>query len=295
MNTKLQKFTNTIITEEWIKNKIHTFRWIQVMLDRDLALLFWVEVKVLNQAVKRNLDRFPEDFMFQLVIEEYEEFLRSQNVTLKQWRWQHRKYLPYVFTEQWVSMLSAVLKSKVAINISLEIIRAFVKMRKILQENAWLFQRIDNIEYKLLEHNKNFDKIFKAIENKDIKPVQWIFYNWQIYDAYKFINDLLKSTQKEIILVDNYIDDTVLTLFSKYKGLKFKIITKNISKQLQLDINKYNSQYKNLEIKISNKFHDRFLILDKQEVYHLGSSLKDLWKKIFWFNKIDIELLKNYL
>jgi len=292
MNTKLQKFTNTIITEEWIKNKIHTFRWVQVMLDRDLALLYWVETRVLKQAVKRNIERFPEDFMFQLNENEINLMVSQFVIPSKQHLWWSK---PFVFTEEWVYMLSTVLKSKIAVDVNISIFRAFAKMRKILEENVWLFQRIDNIEYKLLEHNKNFDKIFKAIENKDIKPIQWIFYNWQIYDAYKFINDLLKSTQKEIILVDNYIDDTVLTLFSKYKKLKFKIITKNISKQLQLDINKYNSQYKNLEIKISNKFHDRFLILDKQEVYHLGSSLKDLWKKIFWFNKIDIELLKNYL
>jgi hypothetical protein len=233
--------------------------------------------------------------MYQLTAQEHEEILRSQNVTLKQWKWKHRKYLPYAFSEQWVSMLSAVLKSDIATYVSLQIMRTFVNMRKILLQNAWLLQRIDNIEYKISEHNQNFDKIFKAIESKNIKPIQWIFYNWQIYDAYAFLNDLLKNTKKEVIIIDNYIDDSVLTICSKYPNLNFTIITKKTTKQLQLDIDKYNSQYKNLQIKISNKFHDRFLILDKEIAHHLWASLKDLWKKIFWFNRIDIELLKDFL
>ena len=284
--------TNLATIEENIQNRIHTIRWVQVMLDEDLAKLYWVETKVFNQAVNRNLKRFPENFRFQLTKKEYEYILRSQIVTssFKKHGW--RRYLPYVFTEQWVSMLSAVLKSDIAIEISIKIIEAFVKMRKFLLSNAYIFQRIDNIEHKIFEHNKKIDKIFNIIESNDIKPIQWIFYNWQIYDAYKFVNDLFKSAKKEIILIDNYIDDSVLTLFSKYPKLKFTIITKSLSKQLKLDIDKYNLQYKNIEVKLTNKFHDRFLIIDKKEAYHIWASLKDLWKSVFAFNKIEYKLLE---
>ena len=285
------KMNDLIINEEGIKNKIHTVRWIQVMMDRDLAVLYNVETRTLKQAVKRNIERFPEDFMFQLNNNEIDLMVSQNVIPSKQHLWWS---FPFAFTQEWVYMLSSILKSKIAIDISIVIFRAFVKMKKVLLQNASLFQRIDSIEYKLLEHNKNFDKIFKEIESNNIKPIQGIFYDWQIYDAYVFVNDLLKNTKKEIILIDNYIDDTVLTLFSKYPKLKFKIITKNISKQLKLDIEKYNSQYKNLEVKNSDKFHDRFLIIDKKDSYNIWASLKDLWKKIFWFNKIDIELLKWY-
>jgi len=280
--------------EENIKNKIYNIRWSQVMLDKDLAELYWVETRVLNQAVKRNIERFDEEiFMFQLTKEEF-EYWKSQIVisnSIKMWL----RKIPLAFTEQWIYMLATVLKSKIAIKATKEIMKAFVNMRKFLLQNTSIFQRIDNIEYKLLEHNKNFDKIFHLIESNNIKPTQWIFYNWQIYDAYIFINDLLKSSKKEIILVDNYLDDSVFTLFSKYPKLKFIIITKSITNQLQLDIDRYNSQYQNLEIKISNKFHDRFLILDNKEAYHLWASLKDLWKKVFDFSKIDVELLNKVL
>jgi len=286
-----------IINEESIQNKIYTIRGVQVMLDEDLAKLYQVETKQLNKAVNRNLKRFPEYFRFQLIKEEYETVLRFQNGTLKEnlnkdMRGKHRKYLPYAFTEQGISMLSAVLRSDIAIEVSIKIIDAFVNMRRFLLSNASIFQRLDNIEYKLLKHDENFDKVFKAIESKDIKPIQGIFYDGQIYDAYIFVNDLLRSAKKEVVLIDNYIDDTVLTLFSKYPDINFAIITKSISKQFKLDIEKYNSQYKNLKIQTSNKFHDRFLIIDGEEAYHIGASLKDLGKKVFGFSKIDIELLR---
>jgi len=281
--------------KEDIQNKIYTIRLVQVMLDEDLAKLYKVETKVFNQAVSRNLKRFPENFRFQLTKDEYEYILRSQIVTSRLTKHGWRRFLPYVFTEQGVSMLSAILKSDIAIEISIKIIEAFVQMRKILHQNAYLFQKIENIEWKILEHDKKFAEIFKIIDSNNIKPIQWIFYNWQIYDAYIFVNDLFKSSKKEVILIDNYIDDTVLTLFSKYPKLRFNIITNNISKQLQLDIDKYNSQYKNLEIKISKRFHDRFLIIDNKETYNIWSSLKDLWKKIFWFSKIDFKLLEKVL
>jgi len=285
--------SDIIVNEQNIQSKIYTIRGAQVMLDEELARLYQVETKTFNQAVKRNIARFPEHFRFQLTKEEFEYILRSQIVTLKEnsnkdMRGRHRKYLPYAFTEQGVSMLSAILRSDIAIEVSIKIIDTFVRMRRFLLSNASIFQRLDSIEYKLLKHDEKFDKIFTAIESKDLKPIQGIFYNGQIYDAYAFINDLLKSAKKEIVLIDGYADDTNLTLFSKYPNLMFTIITYKISKQLELDIKKYNSQYNNLQVKTSNKFHDRFLIIDHKELYHIGASLKDLGNKIFAFSKMDI-------
>ena len=281
-----------VINKDNIQNKIYTIRGISIMLDRDLAELYQVETRVLKQAVKRNMERFPKDFMFELTENEI-DFMVSQSVIPS------RQYLggskPFVFTEEGVSMLSSVLKSKIAIEVNIAIFRAFAKMRKLLLSNASIFQRLDNIEYKLLKYDNNFNKVFEAIEDKNIKPIQGIFHDGQIYDAYSFVNDLLKSAKNEVVLVDNYIDDTVLTLFSKYSSINFTITTKPIQKQLKLDIEKYNSQYNNLEVKISNKYHDRFLIIDNKEAYHLGASLKDLGKKVFGFNKIDVVLLQEVL
>ncbi len=279
-------------------NEIYTIRGVQVMLDEDLAKLYGVETKQLNKAVNRNIKRFPEHFRFQLSKEEYDEVLRFQNGTFKvnlneNRRGKHRKYLPYVFTEQGVSMLSAVLRSDTAIEISIKIIDSFVHMRRFLHANASLFQRLDTIEHTLLKHEDNFDKIFKAIQSKEIKPTQGVFYDGQIFDAYAFINDLLRDAKEKVVLIDNYIDDTVLTLFSKYPQLSFTIITKNLSKQCKLDVEKYTKQYNNLQIEISNSYHDRFLLIDTQKAYHLGASLKDLGKKVFAFSQIDIRLLQR--
>ena len=275
---------NEVILVEDIKSLIYTIRGKEVMLDRDLAKLYQVETRVLNQAVKRNIERFPEDFMFQLSKEEF-EILKSQ-VVISSSNWGGVRKLPYAFSEQGVSMLSAVLKSKVAIEVSINIIRAFVQMRKFMLTNASIFQRIENIEQKLITHDENFQKIFKKLGNNEI-PIQGIFFNGLIWDAYEFINKLLKSAKKEVILIDNYINESVLTIFSKYPKLNFTIITKQIDKKLKLDIEKYNSQYKNLKVKTSNKYHDRFLIIDN-EVYHIGASLKDLGKKVFAFSKLAI-------
>lgn len=203
--------------------------------------------------------------------------------------------LPLAFTEQGVYMLSTVLKSKVAVEVTISIMRIFTKMKHFLQNNSHIFDRFERIEYKLVLQDKKIEKIFDIIEDKNIQPIQGIFYNGQIYGAYVFVNDLLKEAKKEVILIDNYIDNTILTLFSKYPNINFTIITKNISKQLKLDIDKYNSQYKNVIVKTSNKFHDRFLLIDNKDAYHIGASLKDLGKKVFGFSKIDIELLRIVL
>ena len=274
---------------EDINSKIYTIRGVQVMLDEDLAKLYNVETKVFNQAVKRNSERFPDNFRFLLTQNEYES-LRSQFVTLETARGKHRKYLPYAFTEQGVSMLSAVLKSDTAIHTSIQIINSFVKMRRFLFDNASVFQRFTQIEQKLLTHDENFDKLFEALENKSLKPKQGIFYDGEIFDAYIFINDLIKNAKAEIILIDNYIDENVFILFSKYPNIKTKIYTQSITKQLKLDFEKYQKQYQNIELLEFKNSHDRFLIIDKKEIFHIGASLKDLAKKWFAFSKINLEI-----
>ncbi len=277
----------TISTDN-IKDRIFTIRNIQVIVDYDIAILYGVSTKVLNQAVKRNIERFPEHFMFKLTENEKNELVTNCD-RLKSLK--HSSSLPHVFTEQGVSMLSAVLRSDKAIEISIQIIDAFVKMRRFLVNNAQIFQRLDRTEMKLLEHDKKFDKLFKALEHNE--PKQGIFYDGQVFDAYKFVSDLVKKVKTSLILVDNYIDESVLTLFSKRnKNVSVRIYTKNISKQLQLDVKKFNSQYEPIVLKEFNKSHDRFLIIDEKEVYHLGASLKDLGKKWFAFSKMNKESVK---
>jgi len=279
-----------ILNENDIANKIYTIRSKQVMLDRDLAQLYGVETRVINQAVKRNIERFDEeDFVFRLTKEELENW-KSQNVITNSIKMGLRKP-PLAFTEQGVYMLATVLKSKTAILVTKQIMKTFVKMRQFLINNASIFQRFENIEYKLSLHDKQLEEIFNSLKQNKL-PIQGIFFEGQIWDAYEFINKLLKSAKKEVILIDNYIDDNVLILFSKYPKLNFTIITKSISKQLKLDIDKYNSQYKNLKVKTSNKYHDRFLIIDNT-TYHIGASLKDLGKKVFVFSKINIDLKES--
>ena len=271
-----------------IKSKIYTTRDKQVMLDRDLAELYGVENKRLNEQVRRNIERFPKKFRFQLTENEKNELVANCDRlnSLK-----HSTVLPYVFTEQGVSMLSAVLKSKTAIDVSIKIMDSFVNMRKLISQNAPIFQRLDTIEQRQLKFeikaDEKFHKIFEALESKDTKPLQGIFYNGQIFDAHNFISDLIRSAKNSIVLIDNYIDDTTLALVSKNQEIDITIYTHTISKALKLDIEKYNKQYRPLTIKTNKNFHDRFLILDEKEVYHIGSSLKDLGKKVFGFSKMS--------
>ena len=279
-----------VITNE-LENRILIIRGKQVMLDRDLAELFKVEVKVLNQGVKRNMERFPTSFRFQLEKDEYEN-LRSQIVTSSL---EHggRRYLPFVYTEQGVAMLSAILRSEVSIKISIEIMEAFVQMRKIISENNFIDQRLNKLERTQINSEMKFEEIFKALEKKESQPEKGIFFEGEIFDAYIFISNLIRKAEKSIILIDNYIDDSVLTLFSKRKkGVHIQLYTKDIPKQLQLDIVKFNEQYPTLEAKILKNSHDRFLIIDETELYHIGASLKDVGKKWFAFSKMDSESLK---
>ena len=279
-----------------IKDKIHTIRGVQVILDRDLAELYEVETKYLNKMVKRNIERFPDSFMFQLTKNEERslrfqngtlyntEDLRSQNATITNKRGKHRKYLSYAFTEQGVAMLSGVLRSDKAVEVSIKIIEAFVAMRKFITKNAELFIRLDSVDRKLIEHDEKFEQVFDALEVQE--PKQGVFFDGQIFDAYKFVSDLIRKAKKRIILIDNYVDDSVLTLFSK-NNVEVMIYTK-INKRLELDVKKFNSQYGKVILKDFNKSHDRFLIIDDC-IYHFGASLKDLGKKWFAFSKLQKE------
>ena len=276
-----------IINENSIKDKIYTIRNMQVMLDRDLAELYGVETKRINEAVKNNQDKFMDDFYFELNDLEF-EYLRSKISTTS---FIKTRTNPKVFTEQGIYMLATILKSKVASQVTINLIKTFANMRKLISQNIALFERFERIENRLTIHDKNFNLLFKALEDKNNIPVQNIFFDGQIYDAYSFVNDLLKLAKSEIVLIDNYIDDTVFTLFSKYPNINFTIYTSTISKQLKLDFEKYSKQYKNISLKTFKSSHDRFLIIDKKEIYHLGASLKDLGKKWFAFSKMSLNSL----
>jgi len=266
-----------------IKNKIHTIRGVQVMLDSHLAELYGVEVKALNQAVKRNKERFPESFMFQISKDEL-QVLRSQNVTSSHGG---RRYNPYVFTEQGVSMLSAILKSKTAVEISIKIINAFVEMRQLLIKNAYIFQEFQRINQKLITHDEQLEKVFKAMHSKEL-PRQGIFFNGQVFDAFVFISKLIKTAKSRIVLIDNYVDETTLQLFSdKNSVVSLKIYTKHLTQKLLLTAEKFNRQHGGLVIKKFDDSHDRFIIIDN-DLYHIGASLKDLGKKWFAFSKLGL-------
>ena len=278
-----------LVTRQEIENQIYTIRSQQVMLDSDLARIYQVETKNLNKAVKRNIERFPASFCFQLTEEEVEN-LRFQ-IGTSSLSYGGRRYLPYVFTEQGVAMASAILRSDIAVKVSVEIMEAFVEMRRMLISNASLFHRLNNIELKQLEADQKFEEIFKALESDKLHSEKGIFYNGQVFDAYTFVSDIIRSAKSSIILLDNYVDDTVLTLLGKRKTtVTATILTKSISNQLRLDLQRYNSQYPPIDIELFSDAHDRFLIIDYTELYHIGASLKDLGKKWFAFSRMDIEV-----
>ncbi len=282
--------------EHTIQNKIYTLRGLQVMLDKDLAELYGVKPIRLREQVKRNIDRFPEDFMFQLSNDEIDTLVSQNAIPSKS---HLGGSLPYVFTEQGLASISGVLTNKIAIEINIKIMRAFVRMRRFISQNGLLFQRLDRLESIQMEHkiesDKKFDQLFNAIESKDLKPEHGIFYENQIFDAYVFASNLIKSAKRSIVLIDNYVDESVLVLLSKRAdGCKALIYTKTITQQFSLDLKKHNAQYPPIEIKEFSSSHDRFLILDDNEIYHIGASLKDLGKKWFAFSKFEkgvIEML----
>jgi len=274
-----------LIKNEDIQNRIYTLRDVQVMLDKDLAIFYGVKPIRLREQVKRNIKRFPSDFMFQLTEEEV-DYMVSQNAIPSK---QHLGgSLPLVFSEQGVATISAVLTSERAIEINIQIMRAFVAMRRFIASNAKVFQRLDNIEQKQLGVDKKFKQIFDALEKRQIIPKKGVFFEGQIFDAHVLVSKIIRSAKNSIIIIDNYIDDTVLTLLTKRKkSVTVKIFTKTISKQLALDLKKYNSQYPPVEIKKFQYAHDRFIIIDDKEVFHFGASLKDLGKKWFAFSKLE--------
>jgi hypothetical protein len=261
------------------------------MLDADLAGMYLVETKVLNQAVKRNLDRFPVSFRFQLTDEEFEN-LRSQFVTSSE-KHGGRRFLPYAFTEQGVAMLSAVLRSEIAVKVSIQIMQAFVAMRKTLGNLHGVIQRLEGVELKQLQTDNKLEQIFQALEN-DTKPTQGIFFEGQLFDAHVFASDLVKKTKKSILLFDNYVDETTLLILSKRKkGVTCTVHTR-IKPVLQKDLEKHNKQYEPITLIENKGSHDRFLILDNQELYHIGASMKDLGNKCFAFSRMDdfLEVVK---
>ena len=336
------------VTAQTIESKIFTIRNVQVMLDKDLAELYGVETKRINEQVKRNIERFPEEFCFQLTKEEVEslrsqivtlssmnETLRSQNatsntenepsrsqtvtlntensflgsqiVTSKKENRGGSRYLPYAFTEQGIAMLASVLKSETAVKVSIQIMNTFVQMRHFLSANGSLFARMDSFEKRQIEteeklnrnivqiqekltvHEKNFEKVFDALEAADL-PKQGVFCNGQIFDSYKFVSDLIRKAKTSIVLVDNYVDDTVLSMLDKRKpGVSATIYTQSISKQLTLDLQKHNAQYVPIDLRVMTNFHDRFLFIDEKRIYHIGASIKDLGKKVFGFSKLGLD------
>ena len=280
-----------------IEPLIKVIRGQQVMLDKDLATLYGVETRVLNQTVKRNIERFPDDFRFEL---SREECLRSQ-IVISNGRGGNR-YSTYAFTEQGVAMLSSVLRSQTAIEVNIRIMRAFVSMRHFMVNNASMFSRLETIEYhqlEILQHqqdtdkhlqetDKRIDEVFRRLDEGNAKPKQGVFYNGQVYDAYTFVSDLIKSAKKRIVLIDNYVDETVLTLLDKRgNDVSAVIYTQQISRQFQLDIDRHNAQYAPIGVETFRLSHDRFLCID-DDVYHIGASIKDLGKKWFGFSKMEI-------
>lgn len=284
------------INENTIRNLIYVVRGQQVMLDSDLAMLYQVETKVFNQAVKRNIERFPDEFRFQLTRNEY-NVLRSQFVTSKGKG--GRRYMPYVFTEQGIAMLSAVLKSDIAIKVSIRIMSTFIEIRRFMANNSIVLSRINEMEVKQLLYKKETDEKFEEIfnyisEHKEVS--QKVFFEGQIYDAFSLFTKLVTKAEKSIVLIDNYVDVGTLNILAKKNNdVEVKIYTLKSTKLSQEDIDNFNQQYKALDINYTNMFHDRFLIIDDLLAYHIGASLKDAGKKCFAINKIEEKIIVQEL
>jgi len=294
----IEKEDITDYNAENIKRLIYTIRGKQVMLDSDVARLYNYKTKVLNLTVKRNIERFPEEFCFQLTDSELEH-LRFQIETSKRKINSKggRRYLPYAFTEQGIAMLAGVLKSQIAIDVSINIIKTFIKMREFIKNNEEIFNRLIKIESKMLEQDKKFDLVFNELQkDKESEFKQKIFFNGQIYDSYSLVINIIKKAKKKILIIDNYIDDSILDMLTKKnRNVKVTILTSENSNISKLDVQKFNKEYPILEIAKSNKFHDRFIVIDNTEIYHVGASLKDLGKKCFALSKIEDKEYVNKL
>lgn len=282
------------IVQPAIEKLIYVIRDKQVMIDSDLAMLYQVETGALNRAVKRNIKRFPDDFRFQLTVEEYENLKCQSGISsLNKNGYGGRRTLPYVFTEQGISMLASVLHSDIAVNVSIGIMRAFVEMRRFIANNALLFERISNVELKQLEYQKQTDEkleqIFEYISEHE-EASQKIFFDGQIYDAFSLIVSLIQKAEKEITLIDGYVDVGTLNLLAKKnEGVSVTVYTHQRTRLSNIDVANFNAQYPALEVKYTSVFHDRFLILDGKTAYHIGASLKDAGKKTFGITLINDE------
>ena len=268
-----------------IENLIYEIRGKQVMLDSDLAKLYKVETKRINEAVKNNPEKFPERFSWKLTNIESQKLLveifDQKNIELRGGKYKN----PRVFTEQGVAMLATILKSKIAVEVSIKIMDTFVAMRHFIKDNKDIFKRLTTVEYEMIECKDKIDELFDKLEPKKIES-QKIFFDGEIYDAYSLIIDLIKSAKEKIIIIDNYIDKSILDmLVYKKENVSIELVTSS-HYLTKTDISKFNKQYPNLNIKYSNIFHDRFIIIDNT-LYHLGASLKDLGKKCFGINKIE--------
>ncbi|MBQ9182592.1 MAG: ORF6N domain-containing protein [Neisseriaceae bacterium] len=276
-----------------IEHKILNIRGEQVMIDRDLAELYGIETKRLNEAVKRNIERFPADFMFALRPSEKDELVANCDrfAVLK-----HSSTMPNAFTEQGVAMLSSVLKSKTAVEINIQIMRAFIAMRRFLRSNAEIFAELKHLRQQQINSDKRIDELFSKMEKYAIDDMQGIFFQGQIFDAYAKFEQFIQSANKEIILIDNYVDLSVLQrLAKKQKKVNVIIYTDKKTKLTQQDIQKFNAQYPTLTLKYTNKMHDRFMIIDGKTLYHIGASLKDLGKKCFAFEILDATIIHAIL
>lgn len=295
-----------------VEKLIYVIRGQQVMMDSDLARLYGVETRRLNEQVKRNIDRFPEDFMFQLTRQEAENLmsqfatsssrlqfailneesknLKSQNVISN---WGGTRKLPFVFTENGVAMLSSVLRSKTAIEVNIRIMRAFTAMRSFMMNNAHMFQRLETIEHNYLlvnrqlsEHDRKFEEILTRLDDKEAERIEGFFFEGQIFDAYTLISDLVRKANHRVILIDNFVDDRVLkTLDKRNEGVTAIIYTNPKKSQIGLDIKKHNAQYPEIKLCHCTNVHDRFLIVD-DTVYFIGGSIKDLGKRIVAFSQM---------
>lgn len=294
---------NELVPISTIENRIYTIRGVQVMIDRDIAELYGVETRRINEQVKRNQERFPESFCFQLTESEFENW-KSQFATSNSDKMGLRK-IPYAFTEQGVAMLSSVLKSKQAVAVSVRIIEAFVAMRRFLLTNAQVFQRLDSIERHQLDSDKRIDELFNLMDKYGVNDEQGIFFQGQIFDAYALFQNIIQKAEKEILLIDNYVDTSVLKRFSvKKDNVAVTIYTKKNSRMAnpitEIDLQKFNAQYPTVTLKYTSTMHDRYMIIDKKELYHIGASLKDLGKACFSFTKMNdakslIQLIMNNL
>ena len=276
--TPINEELNVVTYEvENIRNLIYTIRGKQVILDSDVAMLYNYETKNINKAMKRNINRFPRDFCFQLTKEELSTMWFQNGTTYENnIKYRSGKYLPYVYTEQGISMLAGILKNEIAVQVSINIMRAFAEMRKFIVNNGQVFERLTKVEYKLLEYDKKFNMVFDELQkDEETEFKQKVFFKGQIYDAYSLVIDIIKSAETKILIIDNYVDDSILKMLSKKnENVEVAILTSQNCNLNKLDISKFNKQYPSLKLSYTNKFHDRFIVIDNKELYHIRCIIK---------------------